>query len=74
MKHLNNIPEFHWVSVGNNDQNLAKTFIGGECFWLRECKQRVDGVWEAFVDNQLLLEDEHGLNLDDKVTFTINEK
>jgi hypothetical protein len=72
MRYLNSINGFRWISIGNNDQSLAKTNICGEVFWIRECEKQENGFWKGIVDNTLLFTDQHGLNLNDEVIFIIS--
>jgi len=67
--HLNNINGFVWASVGNNLEGYGKTTICGESFWIRDCSETDNGTWKGIIDNDLIGTDQHGLKLDDDVTF-----
>ena len=70
VKHLNDLPEFFWAATISTE-GLGKVSIGGESFWIRECKLTEDSnVYEGIVDNQLLFTHKHGLSYGDKITFS----
>ena len=68
---LNNLLTFSWVS-GGNKEGYAKASIGGECFWIKDCKGiELEGApgLEGVIDNHLGNTAIHGLNYGDKVAF-----
>ena len=73
--YLNDLPGFQWASVGGNSKGFGKVSIDGESFWLRDCQQDEKGAfWHGIVDNDLVATSEHGLKLDDRVSFIIESR
>ncbi len=76
MKLLNNEDNFIYAgeiagiySLGKSYPGSAKVSIGGECFWVRDCKINDDGVITGLVDNDLVCTDVHGLSFGDEIHF-----
>lgn len=73
MIHLNDTPGFQRVVLNRlGGKPYAKAFVDGEAFWLRDVKLsgEVSDVYVGVIDNKLLFTGIHGLDLDDRVSFT----
>lgn len=68
---LNFLPTFSWTS-GVNKDGYAKASIGGESFWIKNCREiKLENKprFEGVIDNHLINTAVHGLNYGDKVAF-----
>ena len=71
MKNLNECNGFNWVTKPQ-DTGYAKCSVGGESFWIRDCKFSGNGTFVGVVDNVLICTDVHGLSLGDVTEFLPN--
>ena len=58
------------LAYASQNAGLAKVCVGGESFWIRDVKPSEGDRYTGKVDNDLCCMDEHGLRVDDEVSFT----
>lgn len=80
MKHLNDIEGFNWACFPSKeflesrgmpvDAGFARAAVCHETFWICQCQVDEDGTVAGYVDNDMLRSSDHGLEVDDMVSFT----
>lgn len=68
MTHLNDHALFRWAVYSGQNPGFAKVCVGGESFWIRDVKPTEGDRYTGTIDNELV-DPEHGLALDEPVSF-----